>query len=62
MKKYIPQEIEKKWQGQWEKEKLYSFDEKSPKAKYYTLVELPYPSGDLHTGHWFTFATPVRLS
>ena len=62
MKKYIPQEIEKKWQGQWEKEKLYSFDEKSSKHKYYTLVELPYPSGDLHTGHWFTFATPDALS
>lgn len=30
--------------------------------KYYVLVELPYTSGDLHIGHWFTFTTPDVLA
>lgn len=62
MKKYIPQEIEQKWQKKWDEESLYSFKEDEKKQKYYTLVELPYPSGDLHTGHWFTWATPDAIS
>ena len=54
MKKYFPKEIEPKWQEKWAKDGLYKFT-KNPKNKYYNLVELPYPSGDLHMGHWFSF-------
>src|SRR3990167_3453122 len=32
------------------------------KEKFYNLVELPYTSGDLHIGHWFTFTTPDVLA
>jgi leucyl-tRNA synthetase len=53
--KYFPKEIEQKWHEVWEKDGIYKFDELSKKEKYYNLVELPYPSGDLHIGHWFTF-------
>ena len=53
-KKYFPKEIEPKWQNIWKKEGLYIFP-KDSKNKYYNLVELPYPSGDLHLGHWFAF-------
>lgn len=67
--KYFPHEIEKKWQVAWKETGLYKFATKSKKqktendrGKYYTLVELPYPSGDLHIGHWFTFVTPDVLS
>ena len=52
--KYFPKEIEPKWQKIWAKDGLYKFSNKSGK-KYYNLVELPYPSGDLHLGHWFAF-------
>lgn len=68
--KYIPSQIEKKWQEQWKKDKLYKFPhfakasrgKQGTKKKYYTLVELPYTSGDLHIGHWFTFVTPDAVS
>jgi leucyl-tRNA synthetase len=28
------------------------------KEKEYVLVEWPYPSGNLHLGHWYAFAVP----
>lgn len=55
MKKYIPSNIESKWQAKWEEEKLNSIDLDNPKDKYYVLAEFAYPSGDLHMGHWFTW-------
>jgi len=66
IERYIPSEIESKWQKIWREEELYKFDASDQrlktKDKYYTLVELPYPSGDLHIGHWFTFVAPDVLS
>ena len=60
--RYQPQEFEKKWAEQWKKEKINIFNPDSNKEKYYVLVELPYTSGDLHIGHWFTFTHPDVLS
>ncbi len=51
--------IEKKWQKEWEKKKLYQVkDQVKGKQNYYTLVEFTYPSGNLHVGHWYAFAVP----
>jgi leucyl-tRNA synthetase len=56
-KGYDHRKIEKKAQQKWEKLGLYTTDlTNTEKEPYYLLFEFPYPSGDLHIGHWYAFA------
>ena len=51
-------EIEPKWQRQWEADGLYRSRVDWSRPKHYAVTMLPYPSGDLHIGHWYAMTPP----
>ncbi|MCZ6730121.1 MAG: leucine--tRNA ligase [SAR324 cluster bacterium] len=53
---YDPQQIEARWLAQWEADAIYEFQPESDRPPFYWLTMLPYPSGDLHIGHWYAMA------
>ena len=59
MHNYDHKAIEAKWQKRWEESGIYcAEDAVAGKENHYALVEFPYPSGNLHIGHWYAFAVP----
>ncbi len=54
IERYDPTEIEPRWQRRWDEERLYEVDlDDDSRPRYYLLTMYPYPSGDLHIGHWY---------
>jgi leucyl-tRNA synthetase len=51
--RYTPKDIEPRWQQRWDADQIYRAKVDWNRPKHYALTMLPYPSGDLHIGHWF---------
>ena len=54
--RYDPQSIDRKWQQRWEDDGLHRVNDDDPRPKWYEMTMYPYPSGDLHIGHWYAMA------
>ncbi len=54
--RYAPSEIEPKWQAHWRDSGLHDTPDTADRPNYYFVTMFPYPSGEIHVGHWYAYA------
>ena len=63
VERYDPASFEAKWREAWAEAGLYTTDlDDVSRPKYYMLTMYPYPSGDLHVGHWYAMTPPDAIA
>jgi len=58
IERYDAPAVEAKWQARWAQDRLYDVRDDDPRPKFFFLTMYPYPSGDLHIGHWYAEVPP----
>jgi leucyl-tRNA synthetase len=54
IERYDPTAVEPRWQARWAELGLHRTDlHDTTRPRFYLLTMYPYPSGDLHVGHWY---------
>lgn len=59
--RYRPSAIEEKWRERWERDRAHETAEDAKDPNFYFITMFPYPSGDLHVGHWYAM-TPSDMA
>ncbi|MBM3948563.1 MAG: leucine--tRNA ligase [SAR202 cluster bacterium] len=54
--RYAHKDIEAKWQRRWAESGLHKVRDDDARPKWFEMTMYPYPSGDLHIGHWYAMA------
>jgi leucyl-tRNA synthetase len=54
--RYDPAELDRKWQERWAAQGRHHVSDDDPRPRWFALTMYPYPSGDLHVGHWYAMA------
>ena len=54
--RYDHKAIESKWRARWAADRIYRVAADDGRPNWYELTMYPYPSGDLHIGHWFAMS------
>ena len=56
--RFDPATYEARWRERWAADALDEAHDDDPREKRYVLTMYPYPSGDLHIGHWYAATGP----